>query len=135
MGGSNQDNPVDHVLDALNTVSSKVVGYDVKAGRPSDAGALHLVDEVFGGITGRNAQRHAVGQAGDAVIAANKQANVLLAQQQEQRKQADIQASYGAKGIRETAAAQGNIAFNSSTTTPMAYGSKLGADTTDFLGV
>lgn len=132
----NNSNPLSVALDGLNAISSKVVGYDVSAGRPSGSGALHAADEFLGGITGRNSQRAAQNQAGDAINAAKANADLLLEQENEKKRVQDVQASSGAAGIRATAAAASSSAFASSST-PLSFGSqqKLGSDTQSFLGI
>lgn len=116
----------------LSQAASDNSGYDFKNGRINERkGGLHALDEAWGGMSGRNTARHAAGEAGDAVLAAQAAANLLLQQQNEKKKQMDIQASDSASATRETAKSR---VFSSATTTPMAFGSKLGGSGQDYLG-
>ncbi len=121
--------------DAVSTASN-AIGYNPKTGQWGGSGSdVSWLNEGFGQINGSNAARHAQGVAGDAVLAAQAQENLLLQQTQEQKRQADVQASSSAGAIRATAAAQSARVFAGSTTTPMAFGNKLGASGQDYLGV
>ncbi len=109
--------------------------YGIKDGKwTNQVGIVHAGDEWLGGVTGRNEQRHALNVAGDQANAAVQQQRLLLKQQQTQAMQADQAASTSAAGIQATAQARGSQAF-SPTATPQTYGSKLGSDTTNFLGI
>lgn len=109
-------------------------GFDNTGKWTGQTGIPKALDEGIGELTGRNQQRHALAVAADAASAAVTQQNQLIQQNQQQKQQQDIQASSGAAAIRATSQAQSQQAFFA-TTTPQAYGPKLGADTTNFLGV
>ncbi len=115
----------------LNPVVN-LIGYNPSNGKWGDKGSdVDWMNEGLGQINGANAQRHALGVAGDAVIAAQAKQNLLIQQEQTKKMQSDIQASNGAQAIRKS----GGSVFNPSSTTPLAQGNKLGADTQNFLGV
>lgn len=124
VGGNGGDNIGNKFLN--------VVGYNGANGKWGGKGSdVDWLNEGFGQINGANAQRHALGVAGDAAIAAKKAQDILIAQQQEEKRLQDVQASNQAGAIRATSTARSNSAFGDFT--PPAA-SKLGADTTNFLG-
>lgn len=133
-GGSDKS-VLNQAIGGANQVFNATYSYDPSTGKWGGKGSFaDWGNEGLGQINGANAQRHAIGVAGDAVNLAQAKQNVLLHQQQQQKQQADIQASSGALAIRNTASS----AFGASTATPMAMatpGSKLGGDTQNFLGV
>lgn len=121
------------LINGYNSLINLATSYDPKTGKVAGKGSdLDWANEALGQINGANAQRHAIGVAGDAVNAANAKQNLLLQQQQTQKMQADYQASNGAAAISRG----GGSIFNPYSVTPMATpGAKLGADTQNFLGV
>lgn len=134
-GGSDKS-VTSQVGDALNQVSNFVYAYNPSNGKFGDKGSfVDWADEGLGYLNGSNAARHAAGVAGDAVNQAKVEQGQLIQKQQLQKQQMDINASNSAAGIRATAAAQSSMAFNPQSTTPFAFGSKLGAGGQDFLGL
>ena len=134
-GGQGNNDPFSKLANiATNFATFGLAGYS--NGGISEGVVTHAADEGIGQVTGRNMQRAALNQAGDAQIAAQKAADTLVANTNFQDRQRDVQASSAAAGARATAAASSS-AFNPANTAAMAVGpgAKLGGDTQNFLGM
>lgn len=126
---------VKQVTNSANDVVNFGYGYNPGNGKFGGKGSfIDWANEGLGQLNGANAQRHALNVAGDAANAAQTQQNLLISQQNELKHQQDVSASSGAAAIRATAQARSGQSFFANST-PQAYGPKLGADTTNFLGV
>lgn len=134
--GGSDHSVVNQVLGHLNSDVNFLYGYNPATGQYGGKGSfVDWANEGLGQLNGSNAARHAAGVAGDAVIQAKADQAQLIQKQQLQKQQMDINASNSAAGIRATSAAQSSMAFNPQSTTPFAFGSKLGAGGQDFLGL
>ena len=105
----------------VNTVTGGLIGYDPNEGLTANAGATsRLINEA----SGRNAARekeYLDRVANDAAAAQQK----LIDDQNEQARQADVNASSSARAIRSSARATGGYYVNSS----------ANSDERDFLGL
>lgn len=137
MGSSGGKDPIQQVGNAISKGTQAIgnyYGFDNSGKWTNQGGVFHALDEGVGELTGRNLQRRALNEAGDAENAAQAQAATLLANQRYTAMQSDIAASNGAQAIRQTANASSGMNFNNST--PMAWGNQYtGGDHQDFLGL
>jgi hypothetical protein len=108
---------------AANVYSAGYVGY--KDGGFKEGRVIHGIDEGVGEISGRNKARIAGYEAEKDIREAEQNARLQQEKEQMARYRADLAASRGAEGIRNTAAARERATSRSQ---------PLGAEEQDILG-
>lgn len=111
--------------------------YDPTTGSWEDNTLIHGLKETAGALDGANAARNAGYAEADALRQQQAQDALNLANKQQQDKVSDQQASSGAQGLRNTAAAVSGRAFSAGTGSMVPIGSSLGVGSPerDFLGL
>lgn len=142
MGHSGGSSVVDQVGNSLGNYAKGVANYlgwntDGKNWKfDGKEGFIHMDDEAFGEIDGRNKARAALNQDQDHFNIAQAQAADLVAQQNWNKQNADNTGSAGAAAA--TATAKGASGLNYNNTTPLALGPGATNPSTagkDFLGL
>lgn len=130
--GSTGNKTIDDVAQqAVNTLFPGV-SYNLKSGQAQEGGYVHAGDETLGQVTGRNIAREAANKQQQAIDDAKAQAAIDLKNQQNQKQESDIQASFAARGLLPSQSTQNPGLFAPNIFTGQTLG---GGDKQTFLGV